>query len=57
MRVGNVAGDDPRISNSYRLLGALSLLQLGITLTLQFNNLRQRQRARQEWKQHRNLLP
>ncbi|RXN12634.1 peroxisome biogenesis factor 10 [Labeo rohita] len=57
LRVGNVAGDDPRISNSYRLLGALSLLQLGITLTLQFNNLRQRQRARQEWKQHRNLLP
>uniref|UniRef100_A0A673IAK1 RING-type E3 ubiquitin transferase n=1 Tax=Sinocyclocheilus rhinocerous TaxID=307959 RepID=A0A673IAK1_9TELE len=44
LRVGNVAGDDPRISNSYRLLGALSLLQLGITLTLQFNNLRQRQR-------------
>uniref|UniRef100_A0A671KK87 RING-type E3 ubiquitin transferase n=1 Tax=Sinocyclocheilus anshuiensis TaxID=1608454 RepID=A0A671KK87_9TELE len=30
---------------------------LGISLTLQFNNLRQRQRARHEWKQHRNLLP
>uniref|UniRef100_A0A8C1E2H2 RING-type E3 ubiquitin transferase n=1 Tax=Cyprinus carpio carpio TaxID=630221 RepID=A0A8C1E2H2_CYPCA len=44
LRVGNVSGDDPRISNSYRLLGALSLLQLGITLTLQFNNLRQTQR-------------
>ncbi|ROL48846.1 Peroxisome biogenesis factor 10 [Anabarilius grahami] len=57
LRVGNVSGDDPRISNSYRLLGALSLLQLGVTLTLQFNNLKQRQRARQEWKQHRNLLP
>ncbi|XP_056102756.1 peroxisome biogenesis factor 10 [Rhinichthys klamathensis goyatoka] len=57
LRVGNVSGDDPRISNGYRLLGALSLLQLGVTLTLQFNNLKQRQRARQEWKQHRNLLP
>ncbi|XP_048066715.1 peroxisome biogenesis factor 10 [Megalobrama amblycephala] len=57
LRVGNASGDDPRISNSYRLLGALSLLQLGVTLTLQFNNLKQRQRARQEWKQHRNLLP
>ncbi|XP_026124650.1 peroxisome biogenesis factor 10-like [Carassius auratus] len=54
---GNVSGDDPWISNSYRQLRALFLLQLGITLTLQFNNLRQRQRARQQWKQHRNLLP
>lgn len=57
LRVGHVSGDDPWIRTSYRLLGALSLLQLGITLTLQFNNLRQRQRARQQWKQHRNLLP
>ncbi|KAG1968701.1 peroxisome biogenesis factor 10 [Pimephales promelas] len=57
LRVGNVSGDDPKISNGYRLLGALSVLQLGVTLTLQFNNLKQRQRARQEWKQHRNLLP
>ncbi|XP_056319076.1 peroxisome biogenesis factor 10-like [Danio aesculapii] len=57
LRVGNASGDDPRISHSYRLLGGLSVLQLAITLTLQFNNLRQRQRARHEWKQQRNLLP
>lgn len=57
LSVKSLAEDDSRIRNSYRLLGALSLLQLAITLTLQLNNLRQRQRARQEWKQHRNLFP
>ncbi|XP_072537149.1 peroxisome biogenesis factor 10 [Salminus brasiliensis] len=55
LRIQGMAGDDKVIRNSYRLLGAVSLLQLAVTLTLQFNNLRQRQRARQEWKQHRNL--
>lgn len=55
LRIQGMAGDDKVIRNSYRLLGAVSLLQLAITLTLQFNNLRQRQRAREEWKQHRNL--
>ncbi|XP_026867118.2 peroxisome biogenesis factor 10 [Electrophorus electricus] len=55
LRVHGMTGDDRTIRTSYRLLGAVSLLQLAITLTLQFNNLRQRQRARQEWKQHRNL--
>ncbi|XP_066500620.1 peroxisome biogenesis factor 10 [Hoplias malabaricus] len=55
LRVQGIAGDDRVIRNSYRFLGVVSLMQLAITLTLQFNNLRQRQRARQEWKQHRNL--
>lgn len=55
LRMQGMAGDDKVIRNSYRLLGAVSLLQLAITLTLQFNNLRQRHRAREEWKQHRNL--
>ncbi|KAL6456692.1 hypothetical protein MHYP_G00352360 [Metynnis hypsauchen] len=55
LRMQGMEGDDKVIRNSYRLLGAVSLLQLAITLILQFNNLRQRQRARQEWKQHRNL--
>uniref|UniRef100_A0A9J8BSN5 RING-type E3 ubiquitin transferase n=1 Tax=Cyprinus carpio carpio TaxID=630221 RepID=A0A9J8BSN5_CYPCA len=36
---------------------AAGVSYLGITLTLQFNNLRQTQRARHEWKQHRNLIP
>ncbi|XP_028848358.1 peroxisome biogenesis factor 10 [Denticeps clupeoides] len=55
LRIHNAGGDDRAIRNSYRLLGGVSLLQLAITLALQFNSLRQRQRARQEWKQHRNL--
>ncbi|XP_048860775.1 peroxisome biogenesis factor 10 isoform X1 [Brienomyrus brachyistius] len=55
LRVLGMSGDDRLIRNSYRALGMVSLLQLGLTLVLQFNNLRQRQRARQEWKLHRNL--
>ena len=52
-----VGEDDQAVRNSYRLLGAVSLLQLAITLTLQFNNYRHRQRARQEWKLYRSLEP
>ncbi|KAG7332186.1 hypothetical protein KOW79_004020 [Hemibagrus wyckioides] len=55
LRVQGMAVDDKGIRTSYRLLGCVSLLQLAITLALQFNSLRQRQRARQEWTQHRNL--
>lgn len=47
--------DDVTIRSSYRLLGALSLLQLLITVCLQLNNFRQKQRARQEWKLYRTL--
>ncbi|XP_044065889.1 peroxisome biogenesis factor 10 isoform X1 [Siniperca chuatsi] len=47
--------DDGTIRSSYRLLGTVSLLQLLITVSLQLNNFRQRQRARQEWKLYRNL--
>ncbi|KAJ4934223.1 hypothetical protein JOQ06_007025 [Pogonophryne albipinna] len=50
-------GDDSTIRSSYRLLGALSLLQLLITVSLQLNNYRKKQRARQEWQLHRNLSP
>ncbi|XP_038579349.1 peroxisome biogenesis factor 10 isoform X1 [Micropterus salmoides] len=49
--------DDGMIRSSYRLLGAVSLVQLLITVCLQLNNFRQRQRARQEWKHYRNLSP
>lgn len=49
--------DDQAVRNSYRLLGAVSLLQLAITLALQVNNYRHRQRARQEWKLYRSLEP
>ncbi|CAB1330247.1 unnamed protein product [Coregonus sp. 'balchen'] len=55
LRVRGVTGDDGAVRSSYRLLGVVSLLQLALTLALQLNNLRQRQRARQEWRQHRNL--
>ncbi|XP_038863713.1 peroxisome biogenesis factor 10 isoform X1 [Salvelinus namaycush] len=55
LRVRGVTGDDGDIRSSYRLLGMISLMQLALTLALQLNNLRQRQRARQEWRQHRNL--
>ncbi|XP_031650594.1 peroxisome biogenesis factor 10 [Oncorhynchus kisutch] len=55
LRVHGVTGDDGNIRSSYRLLGVISLMQLALTLALQLNNLRQRQRARQEWRQHRNL--
>ncbi|KAM6981553.1 peroxisome biogenesis factor 10 [Tautogolabrus adspersus] len=57
LRVKGQDGDDGPISSSYRLLGAVSLLQLLITVCLQLNNFRQRQRARQEWKLYRNLSP
>uniref|UniRef100_A0A4W5N9K3 Uncharacterized protein n=1 Tax=Hucho hucho TaxID=62062 RepID=A0A4W5N9K3_9TELE len=52
---GWVTGDDKAIRSSYRLLGVVYLLQLALTVALQLNILRQRQRAQQEWRQHRNL--
>ncbi|XP_031167346.1 peroxisome biogenesis factor 10 isoform X2 [Sander lucioperca] len=57
LRVMGLNGDDGTIRSSYRLLGAVSLLQLLITVCLQLNNFRQKQRARQEWKLYRNLSP
>uniref|UniRef100_A0A3B4TB86 RING-type E3 ubiquitin transferase n=2 Tax=Seriola dumerili TaxID=41447 RepID=A0A3B4TB86_SERDU len=57
LRVMGLNSNDRTIRSSYRLLGALSLLQLVITVCLQLNNFRQRQRARQEWKLYRNLSP
>ncbi|KAI3357472.1 hypothetical protein L3Q82_015512 [Scortum barcoo] len=57
LRVMRTSSDDGTIRSSYRLLGAVSLLQLIITVCLQLNNFRQRQRARQEWKLYRSLSP
>ncbi|KAG7273374.1 hypothetical protein CRUP_022917, partial [Coryphaenoides rupestris] len=57
LRVMGVGEDDQAVRTSYRLLGAVSLLQLAITLALQVNNYRHRQRARQEWKLYRSLEP
>ncbi|XP_049608103.1 peroxisome biogenesis factor 10 [Syngnathus scovelli] len=55
LRVSGPQSDDRTIRSSYRLLGAISLIQLLITVCLQLNNFRQRQRARQEWKLQKNL--
>ncbi|KAK2898107.1 peroxisome biogenesis factor 10 [Channa argus] len=57
LRVVGQNTDDWTIRISYRMLGAVSLLQLLLTVFLQLNSFRQRQRARQEWKLHRNLSP
>uniref|UniRef100_A0A3Q3X710 RING-type E3 ubiquitin transferase n=1 Tax=Mola mola TaxID=94237 RepID=A0A3Q3X710_MOLML len=57
LRVMAPNSSDRTIRTSYRLLGLLSLLQLIITVCLQLNNFRQRQRARQEWKLYRKLSP
>lgn len=56
-RVMGLSSDDVTIRSSYRLLGVVSLLQLLITMCLQLNNFRQKQRARQEWKLYRTLSP
>ncbi|XP_056130893.1 peroxisome biogenesis factor 10 [Lampris incognitus] len=55
LQVSGVGGEDRGIRTAYRFLGAMSLLQLAVTVALQLNNFRQRQRARQEWKLYRNL--
>ncbi|XP_034029353.1 peroxisome biogenesis factor 10 [Thalassophryne amazonica] len=52
--VVRLSSDDGTVRTSYRLLGALSLLQLVITVCLQLNNFRQGQNARQDLK-HRNF--
>ncbi|XP_068589587.1 peroxisome biogenesis factor 10 [Cebidichthys violaceus] len=57
LRVMGLGSDDGTIRSSYRLLGALSLLQLLVTVCLQLNSFRQKQRARQEWKLYRSLSP
>ncbi|KAK7879463.1 hypothetical protein WMY93_033826 [Mugilogobius chulae] len=55
LRVTGPSEDDSTIRTSYGLLGALSLLQLLLTVTLQLNSFRQRQRARHERNIYRNL--
>ncbi|KAM9785701.1 peroxisome biogenesis factor 10 [Neosynchiropus ocellatus] len=55
VRVTPVSADDGSIRSSYRLLGLVSMVQLVLTLFLQLNNFRQKQRAQQEWKLYRNL--
>uniref|UniRef100_A0A8C6T4F0 RING-type E3 ubiquitin transferase n=1 Tax=Neogobius melanostomus TaxID=47308 RepID=A0A8C6T4F0_9GOBI len=56
LRAMGPSGDDSAIRTSYRLLGALSLLQLLLTVLLQLHHFRQRQRSRDEWRVQRNTL-
>ncbi|XP_023812868.1 peroxisome biogenesis factor 10 [Oryzias latipes] len=57
LRVEGLRGDDASIRTTYRLLAAVSLLQLLGSVALQVGSFRQRQRARQEWKLFRSLSP
>nr|XP_042710008.1 peroxisome biogenesis factor 10 isoform X2 [Chrysemys picta bellii] len=55
LRVPGLRGDDQSVRSSYKLLGIVSLLHLVLTVGVQIYSFQQRQRARQEWKLHRNL--
>ncbi|NXM75793.1 PEX10 factor, partial [Serilophus lunatus] len=55
LHFGGVQAEEQSIRSSYRFLGVISLLHLLLTLGVQVQGLRQRQRARQEWQLHRSL--
>ncbi|XP_074874163.1 peroxisome biogenesis factor 10 isoform X3 [Carettochelys insculpta] len=55
LRVPGLPGDDQSVRSSYKLLGIVSLLHLVLTVGVQIYSFQQRQRARLEWKLHRNL--
>ncbi|XP_066493595.1 peroxisome biogenesis factor 10 [Tiliqua scincoides] len=55
LRFVGLAGDDQNIRSGYRLLGIVSLIHLALTAGIHAYSFQQRQRAREEWKLHRNL--
>ncbi|XP_034974834.2 peroxisome biogenesis factor 10 isoform X2 [Zootoca vivipara] len=55
LRYAGLDGDNQHVRSSYRLLGILSVLHLALTVGIHAYSFQQRQRARQEWKIHRNL--
>ncbi|XP_036035203.1 peroxisome biogenesis factor 10 isoform X3 [Onychomys torridus] len=55
LRTRRLPGEDLRAHTSYRLLGLISLLHLALSIGLQLYSFRQKQRARKEWRLHRNL--
>ncbi|ELV14240.1 peroxisome biogenesis factor 10 isoform X2 [Tupaia chinensis] len=55
LRVSHLPGEDLRARTSYQLLGFISLFHLALSVGLQLYSFRQRQRARKEWRLHRNL--
>ncbi|NXD82288.1 PEX10 factor, partial [Halcyon senegalensis] len=55
LHFGGLQGEDQSIRSSYKVLGIISLFHLLLTMGVQLYSLKQKQRARQEWKLHRNL--
>ncbi|NWQ88805.1 PEX10 factor, partial [Burhinus bistriatus] len=55
LRFGGLQGEDRSIQSSYKFLGIISLCHLLLTIGVQMYSFKQKQRARQEWKLHRNL--
>ncbi|KAM6313030.1 peroxisome biogenesis factor 10 [Podargus strigoides] len=55
LHFGGLQGGDQSIRSSYKFLGIISLCHLLLTIGVQMYSFKQKQRARQEWKLHRNL--
>lgn len=55
LHFGGLQGEDQSIQSSYKFLGIISLFHLLLTIGVQIYSFQQKQRARQEWKLHRNL--
>ncbi|XP_003461551.1 peroxisome biogenesis factor 10 isoform X1 [Cavia porcellus] len=55
LHIRHMPREDLKVRASYQLLGLVSLLHLALSLALQLYGFRQRQRARKEWRLHRNL--
>ncbi|XP_050765560.1 peroxisome biogenesis factor 10 isoform X1 [Gymnogyps californianus] len=55
LHFGGLQGEDQSIRSSYKFLGIISLFHLLLTIGVQMYSFKQKQRARQEWKLHRNL--
>ncbi|XP_027584565.1 peroxisome biogenesis factor 10 [Pipra filicauda] len=55
LHFGGLQGEDQSVRTSYKFLGIISLFHLLLTIGVQVYSFKQRQRARQEWKLHRNL--
>ncbi|OXB54891.1 hypothetical protein ASZ78_011839 [Callipepla squamata] len=55
LHFGRLPGEDQSIQSSYKFLGIISVFHLLLTIGVQIYSFQQKQRARQEWKLHRNL--
>ncbi|XP_064137192.1 peroxisome biogenesis factor 10 isoform X3 [Loxodonta africana] len=55
LRTRHPPREELKARTTYKLLGAISLLHLVLSIGVQLYSFRQRQRARKEWKLHRHL--